>query len=255
LKFLILILLSLACTKREGVWNELDQAERDYISNRATAKCIADIATAKADFIAESNNFAAHARGDTFQFDYLVKGAATGATPDISRKMVVLKATSTEMYVYLVETDNSVDTKYVIKVDTTDNTAIIDQLVTDHCAKTIKLTNTTGTTWQSFETDEASSEDDSDVDVDKEHTFKYVISQPAFFGKFDYFFEKNSKNLDTGVVTTTNYETTRSSPTFSLPTKATLDAASHCTFTDSTLPYEPTNCASNVYDTTYLSTN
>lgn len=249
---LLLLIFSIACTKKEDYWNKLTAEEQEIVRRLAQDKCIADIATAKADFIAESNNFASLARGLTFKFDYKVKDAATS---DIVRKMVVLKSTATELYVFLQVTDNSTDTNYVIKVETADNTAQIEQMVTDHCNKNIKLTGTTDTIWQSYDTDDATSEDTSDEDFSKEHTFKFVINQPVFFGRFDYFFKKNTKNRGTGAVTTINYETIRSTPTFALPTKATLDAADHCTFTDTTLPFQPTSCASNVYDTTYLSTN
>ena len=245
----LLIIFSIACTKKEDYWDKLIPSEQAQVRLIARTKCINDIAQAKIDYKAESNKFSSYyARGYGYEFKFF-EGSNT--TPVKTKKITFLRVEATQFYAWLVTSVAGEPTSQLIRYQTTENEAIIDKLVTDFCDKNLKLSGTSTVVWSSYKED-ATSEDTATDDVTIKDTRKYNFKEPAFFADFYLTKDKVVKVKATGATTTTSYTSKFESITPLIPTLAELNAAEHCTMTDTIAPYEPTACANNAFTTTNL---
>jgi hypothetical protein len=247
---LLLIIFSIACTKKEDYWDKLTPAEQAQVRSIAQSKCTNDNNQAKIDYKAESNAFSAnYARGDGYEFKFF-EGSNT--SPIITKKIIFLRVEATQFYAWLVTTLAGTTTNQLIRYQTSENEANIDQLITDYCInKTIKLSETSTNVWSAYEED-ISSEDTATDDVTIKETRKYKFYEPVFFADFNLSKDRVVKVISTAATTTTSYTSTFTAFTPVMPTLEQLNAALHCTMTDTSSPYEPTACANNAFTTTNL---
>jgi hypothetical protein len=146
--FPLLILLSTSCKKTVHAWNELSDAERTEINNRAQQNCVATNAAAYEAFLDSSDETfasASFARGVGYERQYKLEGS-TNAADTYTMKVWKQDSTNGVLYFYVTQSvSTGGEESYFLRIKRTDNEALINQLKSDHCGA-VYTSMTTGET-------------------------------------------------------------------------------------------------------------
>ncbi len=129
--FALLMVLSLvSCREEEAAWDNLSNAEREALRQRATSKCLADELADIKDIISRSTNLTEdYERRDTWEI--------TNTKNDVSvsvNKIHVWKTTATDVYFLYRQSDSSGDFSKFIKVNIARNKEHFEDLRRKKCA-------------------------------------------------------------------------------------------------------------------------
>lgn len=137
MKYLLLplALITLACNDKISTTKGLTQAEIDYLRNQSVIKCTSENEQAYTNFKNTSDDIFFSTdwnRGNGYQYEYKLDGANSGHKKHI--RVWKRDQNSRVMYYYVTETtvDDAVSS-YFLRFDETENDAIIDKLLDDHC--------------------------------------------------------------------------------------------------------------------------
>jgi hypothetical protein len=134
--------VSLSCRKEEAIWDELSPADQAAIATRAYNECIADITSSFDDFKADSATIYSSAswqRHDAWKHELKADGASTA---ELINNIRVWKNSGTEIY-FLITQEKGSDAKvFFLRVPTSVNESMIDNLKQQFCRKEVALTGT-----------------------------------------------------------------------------------------------------------------
>ncbi len=164
------------CNKSEGVYDKLDQAEKDYLANRKMNDCLSGSKSHFESFKETSNELfygaKAYANGKTFNHSF-----KDGSKDEYTHKVTIWKSTETDVY-FLIAIDATTDVYKFLKIPKVTNEAMITNLQERLCAipvdKTLKITTTNKTYVKEI------------VTAAKEyiHTQTYSFKLPAYFSVY-----------------------------------------------------------------------
>lgn len=232
---LSLLLLSFACRKEEGIWDQLSTDEQNAIRLRAYNSCMSKSQDHFDNFKTVSNGkfYGVDAYDAGLTFTHTIKD---GDTVDATHKITVWQSDSTNVYFLIHEDEGASDSYKFVKVPKVDNETMIDTIQDAGCDKTITL-STSGRTFKPsvIETSIRRTTD----------TYTYSESLLAFMSK--YKLARKVETLDDGNVTATkNYTGTLTGPADEAGIPAYNSYAAYvsagitpslCTVTTSTPPF------------------
>lgn len=138
----VLVAFTLSCRKEEAIWDELSPADQAAISTRAYNECIADITDNFDDFKADSATIYSSAswqRHDAWKHELKADGASTA---EVINNIRVWKNSGTEIY-FLITQEKGSDTKvFFLRIPSTVNDSMIDNLKQQYCRKQVALSGT-----------------------------------------------------------------------------------------------------------------
>jgi hypothetical protein len=132
-----LIALISACGKTEGIWDELEQGDKDAITARAYDECKAETASDFADFQARSAAVyisTAWERGDAWKHEL-----KNGATVDTTHNIRVWKNAGNELYLLIERVIGSNTRVYFLRIPKAINQEMIEDLNEQYCRKQIAM--------------------------------------------------------------------------------------------------------------------
>jgi hypothetical protein len=181
--FLLLIVLTSACKKTTSQFENLSQADQDYIRNYASAQCRSKYSASFNNYkttSAESWNSDSFRRGDGYFQQYL-DGASAITTVDIR----VWNVIGNDIYFYVTETIASSGTNYFLKLNLVTNAEIIDDLAEDHCMKayTKSSVGSSGPMTIAMDYVKANTTNSAHYDHYKD-TYTLDFSRPAYLGPY-----------------------------------------------------------------------
>lgn len=135
--FCWLLVVLVACGKTEGVWDELDAADRAAITTRAYNECKADTASDFADFQARSAavyTSTAWERSDAWKHEL-----KNGTTVDTTHNIRVWKNAGDELYLLIERVIGSNTRVYFLRIPKAINQEMIEDLNEQYCRKQIAM--------------------------------------------------------------------------------------------------------------------
>lgn len=196
MKYLILAgLVALAgCREEESIWDQLTDDERESLRERTRVRCESDAASNFEDLTTSSNTkLIDYERGDYW------KVTVAGSTS--TRNLRVWKVNGNN--VYFLYYDPSVASNLFIKVTTTVNSEMFEDLRKKKCKYDSGYTITQSSSTVTVKKKDVTSTEDS-TRYKSDYTHTGSSSTPAFFSYFNVTQAKKKLNDDGNVVSTEN---------------------------------------------------
>jgi hypothetical protein len=191
---LITVLILAGCRKEEGIWGKLTDDERQYLRDQTRIRCEADAAGNFEDLAANSNTkLIDYERGQYWK--------VTLSSSSTTRNLRVWKVDGNN--VYFLYYDPAVSSNLFIKVNTTVNSEMFEDIRKKKCKFDSGFTITqSSSSFTVKRLDVESTEDSTRYRTDFSHTGSSTT--PAFFAYFNVAEAKEKLNEDGDVVSTEN---------------------------------------------------
>lgn len=191
------LLLTSSCEKTVQAGAGLTDEERAYLRERAETKCKEDTASAFKNFYEASNDFMLdYLRNRTWKYEYKKDNNVIETS-----YFYVWKVNAPDIYFRLKVLESGTTTNYYVKIDTTENQEMIQNLQRLKCKKTNEVT--VGSTAMTVKIEEARTPEDADTESEITTDYRVATKYPAFFSALD---KKKTKKIfkeDTDTVTKT----------------------------------------------------
>lgn len=214
---LILISLLVGCESSEGEWDKLDQADRDYVQNRATEQCLADEAQIFLNFRDESSIF--FGSPDYFrEKSYTAKLNDSGNNAIEERLIRIWKNTPAYIIFYIEETIGTATDKYFLQVVKNDpdvdytndtfgyNDSMIEAIRRAYCGRQIEYSS--GDSGPASVSRTNSTTLSSGGRRETRTTHNYNFSEIAYWGFFKRSITIKDYDVEDTVVSTKTYTST-----------------------------------------------
>jgi hypothetical protein len=196
----ILLIFGVACVQEEiPSYDDLSQDERDEIDQRSAQKCLDESASDFSEFKTDSNsNLADFTRGDYWKLEY------SNGTTTYNNYVYVWKVTASAIYFLYQQTIESTTYHKFIKMTSTFNGEMIDDLRVQKCNVSDPLSvsesaSSISVSFQDVETTEGS------TDYKTTTTYSTNSNYPAFFASLNKEISKKKLNDDGDVTSTEKF--------------------------------------------------
>ncbi|MBY0518575.1 MAG: hypothetical protein K2P81_16815 [Bacteriovoracaceae bacterium] len=254
MRFIIYVILSLivACNEKEGVWDTLSSADRIAISLRAYNECKTDVEARFNSFkdgsygVYSSSNWQRH---KAWKHELKASGSTTA---EVTNNIRVWKNSGTEIY-FLITQDIGSSTKiFFLRIPSTVNDSMIDNLKEQYCRKQVALSGTSSP----MSVVEEYSQTVGTGTYEYKETYTFDFDKLAFTGSAWKFNRVLKKKDSSGTVTsTTTLNSTLTYITGLADLEAVYTAYGSATFCDVTLPTGDGNTPPITYKVPYTLSN
>lgn len=224
----ILLSMSLtfvACNENIAAGDKLTAAERQFLRDRAAAKCIAASDSSYRELeTASNNNMLAFERNQTWKYEY-----KKDSTIIETSYLYVWKVSPPHVYFRLSITEGVTTTNKFIKLDTSSNIDMFRAFQQKGCAKTLTVT---GSSSRNANIEVARSRVDTETLTESETDYRIVSTYPAYFANLNKLLTKRTLNNSEAVTKTEKYDYTISTNAAAvqplLYTDATITNKTYC---------------------------
>jgi hypothetical protein len=180
--------LSAACEKQVQVGDELTQAERDYLRQRAAQKCIEQTNDTFKSYERSTNDtMLAHERNQTWKIEY-----KKDSTVVETFYLYVWKVSPPHVYYRLRQTESGTTVNKFYKFDTFANIDMVRNLQKKSCAKSMEISSNSGAI--SIQIDDPRVRIDNDSLSEGEVDYRLTTAYPPFLGNLNR--KKTVRTLD-----------------------------------------------------------
>ena len=203
-KTLLVVLISVfafsACEKEVSVGDRLSQGEREYLRRRATEKCIAASDSNFENFVEDSNAYMlGYHRNQTWKYEYKLN-----STTQETSYIYVWKVDPPYVYFRLKIIEAGITTNKFIKLDTTGNEEMAENVQKLKCDKTLTVSDSA--TSMTATKKESRTREDSETWVELDYDYRLLSTLPVYFSALNYKRTKRSYNNDLVLNQTNNYD-------------------------------------------------
>ncbi|MFP5386808.1 MAG: hypothetical protein ACLGHN_12055 [Bacteriovoracia bacterium] len=217
---LLAVLTSSACEKEVAVGDRLTDEERAYLRARAAAKCIAASESNFENFVEDSNAYMlSYHRDQTWKYEYKLNN-----TTQETSYIYVWKVNPPHVYFRLKVTEAGVTTNKFIKLDTTGNEEMAENIQKLKCDKTLTVSDSASAMTATKKEDRT--REDSETWVELDYDYRLRSTLPVYFSALNFMRTKRSYDNNL-VLTQTN--------TYDYVITDVADTAQPSSYTDSTI--------------------